>query len=268
MAKSSRPVVLAVLGGAIIVAGIAAFTVGSLSGETPAESAPGRTEPTPLAPSASPSAYSPAEKKSVYPQVAEVGLVPEPITTDPEKYMTAAVSAWGTYDTTGATTVAQWKRYLESWQNVYPTTVVLPSGEEIRFAAPEQNPISRHAPTDHRDVYVIGETVPGQSVSWKPTDFETIRDRQGRVKTEATVIGALTPAVRESASKLGELTSTVEFTQWITMDDGTDGEHEITTTKHGTAIVTVNCTNTFPAPDTAQKAGDCKLMDISVQDFQ
>lgn len=128
--------------------------------------------------------------------------------------------------------------------------------------------MTRHAPTDHRDVFVIAENVPGQTAAWQGTDWEMIRDRGGRVKTEATTMSDFTPPVRETEEKLGELQATVEFTQWITMDDGTDGEHEITTTKHGTAIVTLNCAVTTPAPDSAQQPGDCKLMDIVVQDYK
>lgn len=265
MARSNRPVILAAVGGAVIVGGIVAFTVASLSGGE----APPSSEPTPTsAPSFDPSEYSEDQLKSVYPQVIELGLVPEPITPFANEYAAAAVAAWGTFDTTSETTIPQWKKYLESWQNVYPLVVDLPSGEQIKFTAPEQNPVTRHVPTDHRDVFVIGENVPGQAASWEGVDWEMIRDREGRVKTEATKVSDFTPPVRKTEEKLGEQVTTVEFTQWITMDDGTDGEHEITTTKHGTAIVTVNCSITTPAPDSAQKAGDCKLMDIVVQDYK
>ncbi|HPU02260.1 MAG TPA: hypothetical protein PLY47_00070 [Rhodoglobus sp.] len=262
--SSSRPIILAAIGGLVVVAGIAAFTVASLSGG-------GEAVPTPkptTQPSFDPSDYSSDELESVYPQVIDLGLVPEPITTDPEEYITAAIAAWGTYDTTTSTTIPQWKKYLESWQNVYPLVVDLPSGEQIKFAAPEENPVTRHAPTAHRDVYVIAEGTPGQTINWTPTDWDLIKDREGRVKTEVTTISDLAPASRESEQKLGEYQATVEFTQWVTMDDGTDGEHEITTTKHGTAVVSVNCTSTTPAPDSAQQPGDCKLMDIIVQDYK
>ncbi len=266
MARSNRPVILAAVGAVVVVGGIVAFTVASVSG---AGGTPMTPESTPTgSPSFDPSEYSEDELKSVYPQVIDLGLVPEPITTDPEEYAEAAVAAWGTFDTTTETTIPQWKKYLESWQNVYPLVVDLPSGEQIKFAAPEQNPVTRHAPTDHRDVFVIAENVPGQTAAWQGTDWEMIRDREGRVKTEATTVSDFTPPVRATEEKLGELQATVEFTQWITMDDGTDGEHEITTTKHGTAIVTVNCTVTTPAPDSAQQPGDCKLMDIVVQDYK
>lgn len=265
MARSNRPIILAAVGGLVVVAGIVAFTVASLSGGG-GGSAPA-PEPT-AQPSFNPSDYSSDELESVYPQVLDLGLVPEPITTDPEEYITAAIAAWGTYDTTASTTIPQWKTYLESWQNVYPLVVDLPSGEQIKFAAPEENPVTRHAPTAHRDVYVIAEGVPGQTMSWTPTDWDLISDRDGRVMTELTKISDLVPASRESEMKLGEHQATVEFTQWISMDDGTDGEHEITTSKHGTAVVSVNCTTTTPAPDSAQQPGDCKLIDIVIQDYK
>lgn len=265
MARSNRPIILAAVGAVVVVGGIAAFTVASLSGgDTPP--AP-KSTPT-AAPSFDPSEYSEDELNSVYPQVIELGLVPEPITSSANEYAAAAVAAWGTFDTTTETTIPQWKKYLESWQNVYPLVVDLPSGEQIKFAAPEQNPVTRHVPTDHRDVFVIAENVPGQAASWEGTDWEMIRDRGGRVKTEATSISDFAPPVRETERKLGEQQAIVEFTQWVTMDDGTDGEHEITATKHGTAIVTVNCSVTTPAPDSTQQPGDCKLMDIVVQDYK
>lgn len=265
MARSSRPVIFAAVGAVAVLGGIVAFTMASLGGGEPS---PISSPPSTGAPSFDPSEHSTDELKSVYPQVIELGLVPEPITSDPKEYAKAAVAAWGTFDTSTKTTIPQWRKYLESWQNVYPLVVDLPSGEQVKFVAPEENPVTRHAPTAHRDVYVIAENIPGQSVSWQGTDWEMISDRGGRVKTEATTISEFTPPVRETEEKLGELQATVEFTQWITMDDGTDGENEITTTKHGTAIVTVNCSVTAPAPDSAQQPGDCKLMNIAVQDYR
>lgn len=213
--SSSRPIILAAIGGLVVVAGIAAFTVASLSGG-------GEAVPTPkptTQPSFDPSDYSSDELESVYPQVIDLGLVPEPITTDPEEYITAAIAAWGTYDTTTSTTIPQWKKYLESWQNVYPLVVDLPSGEQIKFAAPEENPVTRHAPTAHRDVYVIAEGTPGQTINWTPTDWDLIKDREGRVKTEVTTISDLAPASRESEQKLGSTrprSSSPSGSRWTT----------------------------------------------------
>lgn len=265
MARSNRPVILAAVGAVVIVGGIVAFILVGLTGGSEPVSAPSTPS---SAPRFDPSEYSEDELESVYPQVLDLGLVPEPITKDPEEYVTAAVAAWGTYDTTTSTTIPQWKKYLESWQNVYPLVVDLPSGEQIKFTPPESNPVTRHSPNDHRDVFVIAENIPGQQVGWAGTDWDMIREREGRVMTEATRISELVPSPRSSAAKLGELEATVEFTQWITLDDGTDGENEITMTMHGTALVTVNCTITAPAPDSAQQQGDCKLMDIVVQDYK
>jgi hypothetical protein len=120
MARSNRPVILAAVGAVVIVGGIVAFIlVGLTSGSEPV-SAPSTPS---SAPRFDPSEYSEDELESVYPQVLDLGLVPEPITKDPEEYVTAAVAAWGTYDTTTSTTIPQWKKYLESWQNVYPLVV-------------------------------------------------------------------------------------------------------------------------------------------------
>ncbi|MFB8191320.1 hypothetical protein ACFC14_18535 [Microbacterium sp. NPDC055988] len=213
-------------------------------------------------------AYSGDALSYTYPQVIELGLVPEPITTDPKEYIAAAVAAWGTFDSTGETTMPQWGKYLESWQNLYPTTVELPTGETVTFDPPEKNPVFRTSWVDHRDLWVIGERPSGTDPAWDANDWDLLQARGGRVVAEATEIGKLEPVMFDNRTALGERQSVVEFTQWMTLDDGTDGEHEISFTKHGSALVTINCSTTTPAPDSAQQAGDCKLVSFKMLDFK
>lgn len=264
--KSSRPVIFAAIGGAVLVAGAVAFGIASAT-KTPSPSTV-EQQPEEPAPTFDASQYSGDQRTLVYPEVTELGLVPEPITTDETEYAEAAVAAFGTYDATGKTTVAQWKQYLESWQNVYPLKVQGISGEEYEWREPEENPVRRVEPTAHRDLNVIGEKMSGTVPEWEPADWDMIRSRQGKVMTQATSVGEFEPFPMKSFADFGERQAVVEFTQWITLDDGTDGEHTITFTKHGTALVNVNCAITQPAPDSAQKPGDCKLMSLTVQDYQ
>jgi hypothetical protein len=264
MAKSNRPVIIAAIGGVVLLAGVVAFIASSLSSDRPSADTPTSTP----APSFDASDYDADELKFVYPQVIELGLVPEPITTDPKEYIADAVAAWGTFDTTGGTTIPQWKKYLESWQNVYPLVVERPAGDPVHFDPPEENPVTRVSPVDHRDLWVIGEAIPGAAVAWTPADWDLIQSREGKVVTEATSIGKLEPVMGKTLAGLGERETTVEFTQWVTMDDGTDADQDITFTKHGTARITVNCTTTTPAPDSAQRPGDCKIMSVLVLDYK
>lgn len=254
--SSSRPLVLAGVGGGILVVGIVVFTVVSMTGGSDASETASPTAPP--VPSFDPSDYSTDELEYVYPQIAEFGLVPEPITDDPEEYIRAAVAAYGTFDTTAAPEGKKpfvkdaWLSYLESWQVIYPDVIELPESGPIRF---DQTNLT--AP--RKVTEIIG----------KDADWDQIIDKEGKVMTE---VSAVTPPAVDPAdpvpADLMELKSDVEFTQWISYDDGTDGEHDITFTKQGKATVIVNCTYTVPAQESAQQPGDCKLVSVRVTEYE
>lgn len=263
--KSSRPLVLACIGGVIFVGGVVAFIVASVTSTSdPSETSP----PATAAPTFDPESFDDDQLAVVYPQMIEIGAVPEPITTDPEEYIRAAVAANGTWDTTNtfsgddaepaSASWQMWKESLVSWQNVYPAypeKLDLPDSGSLSFREEDQE-VEGFTNPDQKDI--IGEDA----------DWDMLRDRDGRALVEITSMTDLAYSqYNVNPEDLGELDTTVEFTQWLTWDDGTGTGEEITITKYGTADVRVNCTFTVPAPKSAQQPGDCKLQSLVVTEY-
>ena len=256
MAKSrGRALALPIIGAVILIAGVVAFTVSSMTGggDTP----PPATQPEPD--ETAPHPDDDGETQSyVYPSAADLGFVPEPITTAPKTYVEAAVEAYGTYDTTGEVEFTDWERYLRTWQNTYPTILEIPGFGELEFRDQDED---GDGYTDLRDTSLIGER----------EDWMALIDREGKAVTKLTSMTDLVNSAEisdVSFAELEELYTVVEFTQWQTYDDGTGADEEITITRHGTARVVLNCTYSTPAPESEQQPGDCKLKFIGLDAFE
>ena len=105
-----RGLTWAIIGGLVLVAGIVAIIIGALLAQrTPTPTDPTgepTTQPTPPT--------TPGDDAVVDASVADHGWRPEPITTDPETYVRAALAAASTFDTTLSDTrrVARLPRHL------------------------------------------------------------------------------------------------------------------------------------------------------------
>jgi hypothetical protein len=106
-----RGIVWAIIGGVVLAIGIAALIIASLSNNDPEPAPPSPTTTAPTDPGPTPTTDGEAV---VDESVTDRGWVPEPITTDAEIYVRAALAAAGTFDTTKAE-YEEWIAYLGTW---------------------------------------------------------------------------------------------------------------------------------------------------------
>ena len=108
-----RGMLWAVIGGLVLVAGIIAIIVASvLSQSAPTPSPSDSSSQGPNDPS--PTASAPQGDEFVDPAAADRGWRPEPITTDAEPYIRAALESASTFDTQKSTR-EEWLDYLDTW---------------------------------------------------------------------------------------------------------------------------------------------------------
>lgn len=116
MSQSSghRGVAWAIIGGIVLLAGIVAIIVSAVLARpapTPSATTGGTASADPTT-SAEPDP-DPSDEV-VDPTVADRGWTPEPITTDADAYIRAALAAASTFDTTRSTR-EDWLDYLDTW---------------------------------------------------------------------------------------------------------------------------------------------------------
>lgn len=116
MSQSSgrRGVAWAIIGGLVLLAGIVAIIISAVLARptpTPSGTAPGSASPEPTASSGPDPEPSGAV---VDPTAADRGWTPEPITTDADAYIRAALEAASTFDTKKSTR-EEWLDYLDTW---------------------------------------------------------------------------------------------------------------------------------------------------------
>ncbi len=238
MARSNRRgVIWAIVGGLILVAGmvaiIVAATMSNPEGSEPETDPTATTAPTTSdpAPTTSPSSID----EVVDATVDERGWVPEPITTDAETYVRAALSAAGTFDTQ-LSTYEEWLAYLGTWFT-YDTRYTSDADREAELDA---------ARLELRQSVVLPET-----------EWDSLENEAGRV--DSTVPGDvnLDPVPNDDSGDMSFGTADITIT--FTRSDGSGGEvsyEEITR-----LTIQVLCgPGSIPTPDSAQQAGDCKVV--------
>lgn len=109
--SNRRGLAWAIIGGLVLLVGIAALIIASLSTRDAPEPTPTATSSA-TAPTANPTEDT--EQEVVDDTAADRGWVPEPITTDAATYVEAALAAGGTFDTTKAE-YEDWITYLGTW---------------------------------------------------------------------------------------------------------------------------------------------------------
>ncbi len=221
----------AIAGGLVLVIGIVALIVGNLL-STPPSQAPTST-PTPgTTPSTS---TPPTDGLVVDESVAERGWVPEPVTTDAETYVRAALTAAGTFDTT-LSSYEEWIAYLGTWFT-----------PDTRYTTEED----RQAELDAAKLEMR------QGVVLPEIEWDSLANENGRVTavTEGDVVPAPVP---QDAS--GDMTiGTADVTLTFTRADNAGNE----TSYDETARVSVQVLcgpESIPVPDSPQQPGDCKIV--------
>ena len=233
MSQSSgrRGLVWAVIGGLVLIAGIVAIIVSA----TLSQRAPDPTE-TPGGGTNTPAPTSSGSTGAfVDLTVIEKGWIPEPITTDDEVYIRAALETASTFDTTKSTREA-WLDYLDTWFT-----------PDTRYAseADQQSSVG-----DAQVELRTGVVLPQQA-------WDSLARESGRVVAMTTGDVAYVAVTDDASGDMSIGTSDVTLT--FTRSDGSGGETSYD--EHVRVSVQVLCgPDSVPTPDTAQQAGDCKVV--------
>lgn len=233
MSQSSgrRGLLWAIVGGLVLIAGIVAIIVAS----SLAQREPG---PTPTSDGGSmlpaPTASEEPAGEFVDPTVSETGWVPEPITTDADTYVRAALEAASTFDTTKSTR-EEWLAYLDAWFT-----------PDTRYTEPDRAPRMKAAQVELRQGVVLPQE-----------EWASLAGEDGRVIATATGDLAYPPVSDDDSGDMSIGTSDVTLT--FTRADGNGGETSYE--EQVRVSVQVLCgPGSVPTPDSAQRAGDCKVV--------
>lgn len=227
-----RGLAWAIAGAIVLLVGVAALVIGSLVGNgTTSE-----VDPTdPSLPTAAAGSIPSPTTSVVDVSAAEQGWIPEPITTDAETYVRAALSAAGTFDTQKSD-YEEWITYLGTWFTP-DTRYESESDREAELAA---------AKLEMRQGVVLPET-----------EWDSLANEKGRVSSVARGDVSLSDVPQDASGDMTIGTADVVIT--YTRADGSGGE--VTYEESSRVSVQVLCgPASAPAPNTAQSAGDCKVV--------
>jgi hypothetical protein len=229
--SSKRGLIWAIIGGLVLLVGLAALIITSLGrsndpGTTPAPTT-STTRPTPNA--------STDDGTIVDEAVADRGWIPEPITTDAETYVRAALAAGGTFDTTGAN-YEEWIEYLGTWFT-----------PDTRYASE----------ADRQAELEAAKLEMRQTVVLPESQWNSLASEDGRVASVVTGDVVLSPVPQDESGDMSIGTADVTIT--FTRSDGSDGD--VSYEEMTRLSVQVLCgPESVPAPDSKQTAGDCKVV--------
>lgn len=220
------------IGGATLIVGIVAIVITAVSGTgTPPTPSPTDSQAPSNEPSSSPSSDGQAVVDS---DVVDRGWTPEPITTDPEIYVAAALSAASTFDTT-ASTRDQWLDHLETWFT-----------PDTRYET--------EAERDQRMTAALLEL--RQGVVLPEAEWDSLAAEDGRVEATAGEV-SLSEVPEDASGDMAIGTADVVLTFTRSDDAGGESSYE----ESVRVSVQVLCgEGSVPAPNSAQQAGDCKVV--------
>lgn len=226
--------VWAILGGVVLIIGVVAIIVtvvvsqpGPVDSPTPGSTA----RPTSPAPTTS----TGANGEFVDPSASESGWRPEPITTDPEAYIGAALEAASTFDTTKSSR-EDWLAYLDTWFT--PDTRYTSEADRVEAMQASQ--------VEMRQGVILPEE-----------DWGSLANEDGRVVAVTAGEVAFVPVAEDPSGDMSIGTADVTLT--FTRSDGGDGKASYDESVR--VSVQVLCgSGSVPSPDTAQRAGDCKVV--------
>ena len=228
--SQSRGLVWAIIGGFVLMAGVVAIVV------TAVVSQQGPTTPPIPETTSTPSPTAPAGSDDVFvdPTASAHGWIPEPITTDPEPYIRAALEAASTFDTTKGSR-DEWLTYLDTWFT-----------PDTRYSASDQPARMKAAQLELRQGVVLPED-----------QWTSLAAEDGRVVAKARGDVTFVPVTEDPSGDLSIGTADVTLT--YTRSDESDGE-----TSYDEVVrvsVQVLCgERSVPTPNSAQQAGDCKVV--------
>jgi hypothetical protein len=227
-----RGLVWATAGGLVLVAAVVAIIVTSLASQPPT------ADPTHSgSPDGSPSATATAQPDGEYvdASVTDKGWVPEPITTDPDVYIRAALAAASTFDTTRSTR-NDWLTYLDSWFT-----------PDTRYTSD----------VDRQDAMRASQLELRQAVVLPEDEWESLSAEDARVVADVAGEIVYTDVPDDASGDMRIGTADVLLT--FTGSDGARGEKSYEETVRVSVQVLCGAAS-MPTPDTAQQAGDCKVV--------
>lgn len=241
MAPSSRGwgATWAIAGGAVLLAAMVAIAFAA----TTRDRTPRPTQPSPSASTAAatdPSATSttsptpPSPGRYVDEEVDQNGWMPEPITTDRETYIRAALAAAASFDTQTAPR-DEWLAFLDTWFT----------------------PDTRYAESDRLARMETAKLELRQSVVLPEPEWDSLAKESGRIAARVSGEIAYVPVPDDDSGDMSIGTADVVLT--FTRSDGGSGELSYDETVR--VSVQVLCgAGSVPTPNSAQQAGDCKVV--------
>lgn len=226
-----RGIAWAIIGGLVLIAGIVAIIVSATLAQS---------DPTPPSEPTSSSTPKPTESSEpadtfVDQSAADRGWTPEPITTDADTYIVAALAAASTFDTT-LSTREEWLGYLDSWFT--PDTRY--TSESDQLSAMEDSQVELRT----------GVVLPQE-------EWDSLAGEDGRVVAVTTGEVAYVPVPDDASGDMSIGTSDVTLT--FTRSNGSDGETSYD--EQVRVSVQVLCgAASVPTPNSDQQAGDCKVV--------
>lgn len=233
MSQSSgrRGIAWAIIGGLVLIAGIVAIIVSAILAQ-PAPTPSG----TPAA-SGTPEATASEQPDGTFvdPTAADQGWTPEPITTDADIYIRAALAAASTFDTTKSTR-EEWLDYLDTWFT--PDTRFTSEADQLAAMTDSQTELR-------------------QGVVLPQDEWNSLAGENGRVVAVVTGDIADVPVTDDPSGDMS--IGTAEVTLTFTRSDGSGGETSYD--EQVRVSVQVLCGSaSVPTPDSDQQAGDCKVV--------
>lgn len=233
--RRRRPGVMwAVIGGLALLIGIIAIVLAAISGGQPPTPSPTAGGPSS---SAAPTESAPptTEEPVVDASVEENGWVAEPITTDPELYISAALAAASSFDTTAASR-EEWLAHLDTWFTPDP-----------RYTSKEDRARRMQA----------AQLELRQGVVLPVAEWDSLAGEDGRVVAVVAEDVELGPVADDESGDMSIGTADVVLTFTRTDGAGTESSYEETVR----VSVQVLCGRaSVPAAGSDQQAGDCKVV--------
>lgn len=227
-----RGLIWAVVGGLIVLGAVVAIIVSSIMSQAPT------ADPTPTGPSADASTAGPTTAPTseyVDADAAERGWVREPITTDPDVYVRAALAAASTFDTQ-LSTRQEWLTYLDTWFT-----------PDTRYTSEQ----------DREDDMRAAELELRQGVVLPEEEWNSLANEDGRVTGAVRGEISYQPVPDDASGDMRIGTADVVLTYTRSDDSGAESSYDETV--H--VSVQVLCgEGSIPTPNSAQQTGDCKVV--------
>lgn len=239
MSQSSgrRGVAWAIIGGIVLLAGIVAIIVSAVLARptpTPSPTTRGTASADPTS-SADPDPHPQPTGAVVDPTAADRGWTPEPITTDADTYIRAALAAASTFDTTKSTR-EEWLDYLDTWFT--PDTRFTSEADQLAAMTDSQTELR-------------------QGVVLPKDEWDSLAGEDGRVVAVVTSEITDVPVTDDPSGDMS--IGTADVTLSFTRSDGSGAETSYD--DHVRVSVQVLCgAASVPTPDTDQRSGDCKVV--------